>query len=396
MVLYHSTTLLYALLLWNHDLFPTVRNVAAKTTTTSEAMRPFRSIDVLNFHRKNHNDIVLEEEEEDSNVNDELTTKDVQEVFFQQTLNHFSKNEEKDETINKVVVDSTETFQQRYFYTNRYASPDDNEQMNSLRGAKEEEEEEENRKTYAFLCCGGEGPSLTKDVLTDSVHCSGDMIYLAQRLFEEENAIVHLFALEHRYYGKSYPEFPDNSSPVSNENLQYLSSRQAIHDVATFIQYANGHYILNDGNPTKWVTFGGSYPGMVSAWSRYKFPNLVHAAVSNSSPVQAQLDFPEYNNHVAKDLGYDVVGGSAECLDIVSRGHEEIGELLSAEGEEKEGGYEKVAELFHVCNGAEPFYKDVKNKNMFLGDGVIYIPAQGNDPSCGSDGSLCNIANVSF
>eukprot|EP00957_Ditylum_brightwellii_P123086 9385082-Ditylum_brightwellii.AAC.1 len=63
---------------------------------------------------------------------------------------------------------------------------------------------------------------------------------------------------------------PDNSSPVSNENLQYLSSHQDIHDVSTFIQYANAHYIQNtsdNSNPTKRVTFGGSYPGIVSTWS---------------------------------------------------------------------------------------------------------------------------------
>eukprot|EP00957_Ditylum_brightwellii_P005997 454247-Ditylum_brightwellii.AAC.1 len=53
---------------------------------------------------------------------------------------------------------------------------------------------------------------------------------------------------------------------------------------------------------TKWVTFGGSYPGNLAAWARLKFPHLVYAGVSNSAPVQAKVDFYEYNEVVASDL----------------------------------------------------------------------------------------------
>eukprot|EP00565_Helicotheca_tamesis_P003372 CAMPEP_0185729156 /NCGR_PEP_ID=MMETSP1171-20130828/4497_1 /TAXON_ID=374046 /ORGANISM="Helicotheca tamensis, Strain CCMP826" /LENGTH=564 /DNA_ID=CAMNT_0028397933 /DNA_START=242 /DNA_END=1936 /DNA_ORIENTATION=+ len=341
-----------------------------------------RFVDVLNVHRRRYEDNTNAEDgvietyissvsnEEDDD--DEESTKDVQELYMTQTLNHFDDEEKR-------------TFEQRFFYSDRYVQPSSSSTM--FRGAKEKED----AKTYAFLCVGGEGPAMTKHVLTDSVHCTGDMLVLAQRLFEEENAIVHVFGLEHRYYGKSYPEFPDQSSPVSNENLQYLSSRQALHDIANFIQHANKNYIgQTDSNP-KWVTFGGSYPGMLSAWSRYKFPNLVHASVSSSSPVQAQLDFPEYKNHVAKDLAYDMIGGSDKCLEIVLKGHEEIATLLSQPKEK--GGAERVAKMFNVCNGADPFYADVKNVNAFLGDGVIDVPAQENDPSC-DNGSLCNIADI--
>ena len=44
----------------------------------------------------------------------------------------------------------------------------------------------------------------------------------------------------------------------------------------------------------KWVTWGGSYPGMLAAWARLKYPHLFHAAVASSAPMTAELDFQGY------------------------------------------------------------------------------------------------------
>lgn len=46
------------------------------------------------------------------------------------------------------------------------------------------------------------------------------------------------FQLEHRFYGKSHP-LPD----LSIKNLQYLTSQQALADLATFIQTMNERYV---------------------------------------------------------------------------------------------------------------------------------------------------------
>ena len=247
------------------------------------------------------------------------------------------------------------------------------------------------KQIFAFLCVGGEGPSLTKNVLIDSVHCSGDMLELASKMKssekEETEIEIHLFALEHRYYGNSYPQF-DEGSPVSNENLQYLSSRQAIADIANFIEFANTKYGLIKNDNVKWITFGGSYPGMLAAWSRYKFPHLIHGAVSNSAPVQVKFDFQEYNNVVGNALKNPAVGGSDKCYDIVKNGHDEIVSILDKDTKE---GREHVATLFNLCGGEESLTKQ-KNVNGFLGDGVVFIPAQANDPSCEKE--FCNIEKV--
>lgn len=275
----------------------------------------------------------------------------VQELWFQQRLDHFRSD--------------SRTFPQRYFYSNQY--------VHSAAGAKA------NATSYSFLCCGGEGPDLDSSVLVDSVHCSGDMLELAAKLYHQTSYSVHLYALEHRYYGQSYPSFDNGtSSPVTNENLVYLSSRQAVADI--------GHFIGSRANNNKWVTFGGSYPGMVAAWARLKYPHAVTAAVSNSAPIQAQLDFAAYDDHVALDYANPAVGGSKACLDVFVSGHADLAGML-----QEEDNHLTIAQAFGLCNVSA--LKNTWSVQLFLGDGVYKDgDIQGNDPSC--ETPLCNIAKV--
>ena len=85
---------------------------------------------------------------------------DIEENYIQQPLDHFSMHSHsfKSKTVN--------TLNQRFFYSSRYVSSSNTS------------------RSFAFLCVGGEGPSLTKNVLFDSVHCTGDMLELAKRLYE--------------------------------------------------------------------------------------------------------------------------------------------------------------------------------------------------------------------
>lgn len=78
-------------------------------------------------------------------------------------------------------------------------------------------------------------------------------------------------------------------SDLSTDNLRFLSSRQALADLAHFrTVIAEARGLTN----AKWVAFGGSYPGSVAAWFRLKYPHLVHAAVATSAPVHATVNFP--------------------------------------------------------------------------------------------------------
>ncbi|CAB9515139.1 Thymus-specific serine protease [Seminavis robusta] len=311
----------------------------------------WRFVDILNCHHHQETRKSLSEDLYNHKVNDD----DVQESYIAQRLNHFAPSHGR-------------SFHQRYFYSTRFIIDSQKQQ-------------------FAFLCVGGEGPALTKQVLVDSVHCSGDMLELAGRLHKSGHSVA-LFALEHRYYGKSYPVFYNDRnetvSPVTNQNLVYLSSRQALSDLAHFVQQKT---LAAHSNSLQWVTFGGSYPGMLAGWARLKYPHLIHAAVSNSAPIQASLDMPSYNDRVGFDLQYERIGGSQDCLQIFREGHAQL--VAAVEGDDT-GLKQDIADAFHLCNAS--ILLDKQNVQSWIGDGVVMVPAQSNDPTCNADHNpLCNI-----
>ena len=104
-----------------------------------------------------------------------------------------------------------------------------------------------------------------------------------------------------RFYGKSHPT-PD----LSTANLQYLSSHQALADIASFHDYIVGQYKLTDDN--NWIAFGGSYSGALAAWLRIKYPHIVIGSVASSAPVQAELNFDQYFEVVGQSLAQSIQG----------------------------------------------------------------------------------------
>jgi thymus-specific serine protease len=277
---------------------------------------------------------------------------DIEEAYFEQQLDHYNHN--WNESFHA-------SLRQRYFYSDRYVSKN------------------KSLPVYAFLCVGGEGPALDRSVLVDSVHCSGDMLEFARLL--NKTASIHLFALEHRYYGESYPIFIDDEgnyeSPLATKNLVFLSSKQAIADVAKFILTRNFSPLV------KWVTFGGSYPGFLAGMTRAFYPHLIHAAVSSSAPIHFVENFVGYKEHQAWTLQYAYIGGQSECLNFISEGHVDLINTIHLDRI-------FVAELFSICDSNAFFHE--RNVQMFLGDGAINIPSQDNDPNCQED--LCNIEKI--
>ncbi|KAL0222320.1 hypothetical protein RCL1_002174 [Eukaryota sp. TZLM3-RCL] len=101
-----------------------------------------------------------------------------------------------------------------------------------------------------------------------------------------------LFAVEHRFYGESYP-YQDLTLP----SLSLLSSRQALYDLATFA------FSLKKSYPdSPIVIIGGSYSGVLSAIARQMFPHLFIGAWSSSGPILAKEDFYEYDRQVRLSL----------------------------------------------------------------------------------------------
>jgi len=257
-------------------------------------------------------------------------------LFFTQRLDHFDASLKN------------ETFQQRYFVNTTFYEP----------GGP------------VFLCCGGEGPALDETVLYHSVHCN-DMTELAP----EAGAL--LLALEHRYYGASIPPSTERGAA----RLRHLTSHQAVGDVATFHAHVSDAFNLSAA--TKWVTFGGSYPGMVSGFARLRLPHLIHASVSSSAPWHAKADMAEYNDVVADALANEAVGGSDACRDVVATGHASIKEQL----ETSTAARAAVAATFDFCD--DNALEDESVRRSWAGYGVVDVPAQENDPADGTvNGSI--------
>lgn len=217
---------------------------------------------------------------------------DAPEQWFTQALDHFDPR-------------NSAKWQQRYFTNDTFYRP----------GGP------------VFLMLGGEGPASPIDV-------GGHFILneYAQRF----NALV--LSIEHRFYGKSVP-----TRDLSNANLRFLNSEQALADFAMFRQYISEKLALP--KTTKWVAFGGSYSGALSAWFRLKYPHLVDGSLATSAPVKAQLDFSEYNEVVQRSLEF-FVGES--CANRVREGTQAATNLLSSAD-----GKKQLQKLFNLCTPIE-------------------------------------------
>jgi serine protease 16 len=334
----------------NNLVFKTILAVflcTAQQLTTTNAIYQHRPFQFLNKRRSLSTT---------TTKNKNNSTANIQELYITQRLDHFRP------TSTHVP---TRIFQQRYFYSDPYVKKNDTTQP-----------------SLAFLCVGGEGPALGKSVLVDSEHCSGDMLEFAKILQKEYN--IHLYALEHRYYGQSFPTNMWPSS-VSNDNLAYLSSRQAIADIGHFVATISTTINKN----TIWIAFGGSYPGMLAAWSRLVLPHLIHGAVSNSAPVQPLLELEAYNAHVAHDWANSNIGGSNECLHVIQQAYVEMERAAL-----NESRMEEVAALFNICHSGELY--DERNLQFLLGDNLLDWYMQSNDPSsCNKEEhAYCNVGSV--
>jgi serine protease 16 len=153
-----------------------------------------------------------------------------------------------------------------------------------------------------------------------------------------------VFVVEHRYYGGSLPR-----KDLSTTNLQWLSSEQALADLAVFLESMATKYNLDIGETgrNKIIAFGGSYSGALSAWFRIKYPHLIYASVSSSAPVLAQLDFTGYNQVVAASMAASVVGGSEQCAKEIYDGFQQIEAVFNSNDALE---INKLSTLFNSCS----------------------------------------------
>lgn len=186
-------------------------------------------------------------------------------------------------------------------------------------------------------------------------------------LAKQHSALV--IALEHRFYGESFP-----TADMSDANLAYLSSEQALGDLARFRHYLasvkggpgaapDTHstpplQLKHSGANSQWVAFGGSYPGALSAWLKTKYPSLFVGTVASSAPVQPEFDFVQYAQVVGAALANPAIGGSAECVAAVADGVQAVA-AASAAGKEA-----SLPEALRPCTPIA----SLKDRSAFFGE----------------------------
>ncbi|CAK8539978.1 unnamed protein product [Lathyrus sativus] len=135
-------------------------------------------------------------------------------------------------------------------------------------------------------------------------------------------------SLEHRYYGKSSP-----FRTLATENLRYLSSKQALFDLAVFRQ--SYQKSLNARlNRTKtdnpWFVFGVSYPGALSAWFRLKFPHLTCGSLASSAVVLDVYNFIEFDQQIGESAGVECKAVLQETTRLIEQKLATNGKALKA------------------------------------------------------------------
>ncbi|KAG8445347.1 hypothetical protein GDO86_010216 [Hymenochirus boettgeri] len=224
----------------------------------------------------------------------------VEEYWFVQKLDHFSGAD-------------TRVWKQRYFVNDSYVQ----------------------KGGPVFLMIGGEGPA------NPAWMTSGAWLTYAEKL----GALCLM--LEHRFYGKSHP-----TKDMSTDNLRYLSSQQALADIAHFQTIMMESLGLAE---RKWVALGGSYPGSLAAWYRIKYPHLVHMAVASSAPVKALVDFSGYLEVVQLALARN----HSDCPKTIKVASEEVINLLSHKNYKKLTADFKLCELLEIHSSMdESFFID--------------------------------------
>uniref|UniRef100_A0A0D9XLG2 Serine carboxypeptidase S28 family protein n=1 Tax=Leersia perrieri TaxID=77586 RepID=A0A0D9XLG2_9ORYZ len=121
---------------------------------------------------------------------------------------------------------------------------------------------------------------------------------------------------EHRYYGKSSP-----FESLTTENLRFLSSKQALFDLAAFRQYyqdtLNARYNRSSGFDNPWFVFGVSYSGALSAWFRLKFPHMTCGSLASSGVVLAVYNFTDFDKQVGESAGPECKAALQEVTRLV-------------------------------------------------------------------------------
>ena len=178
-----------------------------------------------------------------------------------------------------------------------------------------------------------------------------------------------LVDVEHRFYGDSYP-FNDTTL----ESLQYLTSDQALADLARLLEQVKETY---NAAGSQVITIGGSYSGNLAAWFRLKYPSTTSGSIASSAPVMAELNFEEYMEVVSRSIDYY---GGASCNSAFRAAAETVMSKT----------YVELASDFKACAGTLSTSQDFATLLSNLMGGVQGV-VQYNNPASWGITQMCGV-----
>ncbi|KAF4663934.1 Thymus-specific serine protease [Perkinsus olseni] len=194
--------------------------------------------------------------------------------------------------------------------------------------------------------------------------------------------------LEMRFFGKSLPIRHNFNA----DNLKRLfTHEQFIEDMQRLAEHLRNRILGRWKAPPKFVIFGNSLTGRVATWARVTYPRVFVGAVASSSAVEGVVEckdnivcFPSFNDRVAAAFANEIIGGSPECLQAVTRAHEIFGNHLHTAA-----GRKQLVEIFGLSEGD---LDDPRDQWMRTGNGLLGFAVKANDPTCPDP--YCNVAKI--
>jgi len=179
--------------------------------------------------------------------------------------------------------------------------------------------------------------------------------------------------VEHRFYGNSIP-----TADCSTANMRYLSSTQALADLARVIDFIKSDL---DTRQSAVITVGGSYPGNLAAWFRLKYPSVTQGSIASSAPLNAEPNFSQYMDVVAQSI---IVTAGQPCFEAFKLAAEEIANMLLMGGD----SVKALDRDFQTCSPMT----SRKDQSIFLSDlmGNVQGTVQYNNEHAGT----MNISDV--